>query len=129
MSNFQNLSVEQLRKAVSIKEEIERLQAQLDALAGGSMPATGRRLGRPPGRPAGRRMMSAAAKARIAAAQRARWAKLKGTNSDSTTSIATTGGKGRGRKKRVVDAATRARLAAVAKARWAKVKAAGKSAL
>jgi hypothetical protein len=64
--------------------------------------------------------MSAAAKARIAAAQRARWAKVKGRAAAPKKEV---------KKKRKVSAATKARLAAIAKARWAKVKAAGKSAL
>ena len=67
-----------------------------------------------------RRKMSAAAKARIAAGQRARWAKIKGTSHKAVTEVKT---------KRKVSAATKARLAAVARARWAKVKASGKSAL
>ena len=64
--------------------------------------------------------MSAAAKARIAAAQRARWAKVRKNNGSPETKI---------KKKRKVNSATRARLAAVARARWAKAKASGKSAL
>jgi hypothetical protein len=64
--------------------------------------------------------MSAAAKARIAAAQRARWAKVKGRAAAPEKEV---------KKKRRVSAATKARLAAIAKARWAKVKASGKSAL
>jgi hypothetical protein len=117
MTNLQNLTVEQLRKVVAIKEEIERLEAKLAKVGGGRGP------GRPPGSAAApavrrRRKMSAAAKARIAAGQRARWAKVKGLKAGKQV-----------KKKRKVNAATRARLAAVARARWAKVKASGKSAL
>jgi len=113
MINLQHLSVKQLLKVVAVKERIEKLEAKLAAIYGseGSDFA-------PAGRP--RRKMSAAAKARIAAAQRARWAKVKGRKGSATN---------RFKKKRKVSAATKARLAAVAKARWAKVKAAGKSAL
>lgn len=68
------LSVAQLNKAVRIKERIEALEAELTSLLGGSAsPATG-------GGEGGirrRRKMSAAAKAKIAAAQRARWAKVR----------------------------------------------------
>jgi len=118
MTNVQNLTVEQLRRVVAIKERIERLEAKLAKVGGG----------RGPGRPRGtaapvvhrRRKMSAAAKARIAAGQRARWAKVKGRDAAPDKIV---------KKKRKVDAATRARLAAVARARWAKVKAEGKSAL
>jgi hypothetical protein len=115
---LQNLTVEQLRKVVAIKEKIERLEAKLAKVGGG----------RGPGRPRGaaapvvrrRRKMSAAAKARIGAAQRARWAKVKGSKNAPAKVV---------KKKRKVNAATRARLAAIARARWAKVKAAGKSTL
>jgi hypothetical protein len=121
MTNLQNLTVEQLRRVVAIKEQIGHLEAVLDKISRG-----GSRRGRPPadgvarlGRPRGRRL-SAAAKARIAAGQRARWAKIKGRTAAPAN--------GRKRKRRV-SAATKARLAAVARARWAKAKAAGKSAL
>jgi hypothetical protein len=53
----------------SLDAQREKIQAAIDALGGG------KKLGRPPG--SGRRKMSAAAKAKIAAAQRARWAKWK----------------------------------------------------
>jgi hypothetical protein len=69
MIELQNLTVEQLRKAVSIKEEIERLQGEVAAIAKGlefSITAKGR----------GRKKMPRAGRAAIAAAQKARWAKI-----------------------------------------------------
>jgi hypothetical protein len=54
--------------------------------------------------------MSAAGRARIAAAQRARWAKVKGTKVVSITS----------RKRRRMSPAAIARIRAAQKARWAK---------
>ena len=60
----------------------------------------------------GRRTMSAAARARIAAAQRARWAKVKGQR--KVVAIA---------PKRRISAACLARIRAASKARWAKWKA------
>jgi hypothetical protein len=113
MTTLQNLSVSQLRKLAAIKEKIERLEAKLGSLIG-------ERAGRPPAAPK-RRVLSAVAKARIAAGQRRRWARLKGGAVSKAPAA-----NGRRRK---FSAATRARLAASAKARWAKVKAAGKSAL
>ena len=113
MTNLQQLTVKQLRKVVAIKERIEKLEAKLASITGDSASEAA-----PVSR--GRRKMSAAAKARIAAAQRARWAKVR--------SVSGTAGKAV-KKKRKVSAATKARLAAVAKARWAKVKASGKSSL
>jgi hypothetical protein len=63
------------------------------------------------------RNISAAGRARIAAAQRARWAKAKGeTTSGSPV-----------RKRRTMSATGRKKIAAAQRARWAKVKAAKKS--
>ena len=75
MSNS-NLSADQLRRAANIKDKIDGLQSELNRLLGtevsngrSSLVATnGRRK---------KRKMSAAAKAKIAAAQRARWAKVR----------------------------------------------------
>ena len=70
MSNYSNLTAQQLRKAADLKEKIVGLQQQLEAILGGSAPAA-------TGEKRKRRKMSAAARAKIAAAQRARWAKVK----------------------------------------------------
>lgn len=70
--------------------------------------------------PAGGGKMSASARARIAKAQRERWAKLKGKTG---TKAAPTF------KRRKMPASAKAKLAAIARARWAKVKAAGKKKL
>jgi DNA-binding PucR family transcriptional regulator len=77
--NITDISTTELRRALRVKEQIESLQKELNSLLGVS---TGGRRGRivsngvTPGRKT-RRRMSAAARARIAAAQRARWAKVK----------------------------------------------------
>jgi hypothetical protein len=63
--------------------------------------------------------MSAAGRARIAAAQKARWAKIKGAKPAPKAPA----------KKRTMSAAGRARISAAAKARWAKARAAGKKTL
>jgi hypothetical protein len=89
-----------LRQARTIQHQINRLQERLDLLVGGTSQA-GRR---------GKRRMSAAARARIAAAQRARWAKQRGSK--------TTGAK-RGKRKRRLTAAGRKKLSDMMKARWA----------
>jgi hypothetical protein len=101
-----NLSSKQLRRAATIKEKIDSLQSELDRLLGSSTPSVSN----------GRRTMSASARAKIAAAQKARWAKAKGKKTAKT-----------GRRK--MSAAARAKIAAAAKARWAKAKAAGKRSL
>ena len=112
--SLQNLSVAQLRKLVAIKEEIERLEAELESLSGGEPAAPKTRK---------KRRMSASARARIAAAQRARWAKVHAAAGKSGAV------KKKGRKRRKMSPAAKAKLAAIAKARWARVKAAGKSTL
>jgi hypothetical protein len=53
-----------LRQAISIKEKIDELETELAAIAGGEVAAAAK--------PRGRRGMSAAGRARIAAVQKAR---------------------------------------------------------
>lgn len=65
--------------------------------------------------------MSAAAKARIAAAQRARWAKVKAASNSKKSPVAMP-------KRRTMSAAARRKIAAAQRARWQKVKAAKKTA-
>jgi hypothetical protein len=74
-----NISASDLRRAATIKDEIDELQSELNKLLGGG---TGIGYGLIPERKArkkqsGKRKMSAAGRARIAAAARARWAKVK----------------------------------------------------
>jgi len=71
MLNMQlNVTAAQLRRAVKIKQRIERLEQELTRLLGSQ--ASGRLAA--VGRPAGTRVMSPEAKARIIAAQKKRWA-------------------------------------------------------
>jgi uncharacterized protein (DUF2225 family) len=67
-STLPALSPQQLRRAADIKEEILFLQKQLNRILGASGNAGVRRK---------RRRMSAAARAKIAAAARARWARIR----------------------------------------------------
>jgi len=110
------LSVEQLKRAIEIKEQIEDLQNALEEVLGGAVVTTGngrRRLGRRPGK--GRRKMSAAAKAAISAAQKARWAKKRGE---------TAPGKPAAERKKKLSPARLAALAKAREARWGKARAA-----
>ena len=72
--------------------------------------------------PVKRRKMSAAGRKAIAAAARARWAKIKAQKAGKVTVVAAKPAK----KKRTISAAARAAMAAGSKARWAKIKAAKK---
>ena len=87
-------------------QQVNALDSAIRALSG--LNSTG-------GSARGRRTMSAAARARIAAAQRARWAKVKGPR--KVVSIA---------PKRHISAAGLARIRAATRARWAKWRAAQK---
>jgi hypothetical protein len=103
-----NLSAQQLRQAATIKDQIDSLQTELDRLLGSSNGQAA---------PTGKRTMSASARARIGAAQKARWAKVKKEKKPAKT------------ERRKMSAAGRAKIAAAARARWAKAKAAGKKSL
>jgi hypothetical protein len=103
--NVINLSPKQLRRAANIQDKIAGLQKKLSQILGASDEAAPKRRGP--------RKMSASAKAKIAAAARARWAKVKGAKVKKA--------------KRKMSAAGRARIIAAQKARWAKVKAAKKA--
>ena len=82
-----NLSAAQFRRAADIQDKIETLQSELASILGGG--GTGvangaKRIGRPPGSgKKGKRTMSPAARARIAAAARLRWKKAKAAGRNS----------------------------------------------
>jgi hypothetical protein len=103
--------VQQLRKERDqAANVVESLNAALAALNGGSYERT-----------ATRRTISAAGRARIAAAQRARWAKARGDGAQKQNVVTMP-------KKKTMSAAARKKVAAAQKARWAKIKAAQKKA-
>ena len=116
MTNLIDLSSSQLRRLITLKEKIESLQSELASLTGGADETNGAVAG------IKRRKMSAAARARIAAGARARWARVKGKTPATAAKPAK---KKDGRS----SPAVRAKLAAAARARWKKAKAAGKSVL
>jgi len=70
--NIANLSPRQLRKAATIKEKIQSLQDELDSLLGAE-----RKESKEAPKTKRRNKMSAAGRAKIRAAQKARWAKIK----------------------------------------------------
>ena len=108
-----NLTSTQLRRAADIQDRIESLQSDLKRILGSAAPGAH---GTAPGK---RRRMSAAARAKISAAQKTRWAKQRGAGPKKSVA----------KPKRKMSAAVRKRLAELAKARWAKAKAAGRKAL
>jgi hypothetical protein len=76
MSSIANLSAKQLRRAAAIKDKIQSLENKLNHILGSLAKAT--TVAAPKRK---RRKMSAAGRAKIAAAQKARWAKVKAAKS------------------------------------------------
>ena len=95
-----------------LKKEHGRLTKELQGIS-----AALAAFGKTYGGGTGTRRLSAAARARIAAAQRARWAKVRAGGKGNVVTMP---------MKRKMSAAARKRIAAAQRARWAKVRAAKK---
>jgi hypothetical protein len=114
MNSIENISVQLLNKAIGLKTKIESLEKQLAQIFGSpTKPATH-------ASPKKRRTMSAAARAKISAAAKKRWAKVRGSRPTVSP---------KPKKKGGMSAAGRAKISAAAKARWKIAKAAGKKTL
>jgi hypothetical protein len=109
MSSINNLSVQQLRQAASLKEKIDALEKQLGQILGSTTKSAAVTAPKKKGG------MSAAGKARIIAAQKLRWAKVHAAQGKTAQPAKKKGG---------MSAAGRARIVAAQKLRWAKIKAA-----
>ena len=70
-SSIANLSAKQLRRAANIKDKIQSLEKKLEQILSSSIKPAAQAA------PKKRRKMSAAGRARISAAAKARWAKVK----------------------------------------------------
>jgi hypothetical protein len=109
MDNFVGIVRELRKERDQAQNTIERIDAALAALSNGSYAhAAGTR-----------NRLSAPARARIAAAQRARWARLRANGGKKHNVVSMP-------KKKIMSAAARKKIAAAQKLRWAKVKAAQK---
>jgi hypothetical protein len=97
-----------------LQKDVNRLNAAIKALGGSA--TTG------PSTTGKRPKLSAAGRARIAAAQRARWAKLRGQGGKAQKANVVS----MPAKRKTMSPAARKKIAAAQKARWAKVKAAQK---
>jgi hypothetical protein len=113
MNSIADLSVKQLRQVINLKVKIETLEKQLSKLAGSTPKPVAAKA------PKKKRKMSAAGKARIVAALKARWAKYKAAKRANKAAKPA-------KKKFTMSAAAKAKISAAAKARWAKIKAAKK---
>jgi hypothetical protein len=104
-----------------LKTEHDRLSKQMHGIAA-ALSAFGAAFGKAKATTV-RRKISDAGRARIADAQRRRWAKLKGSSGPTSTSAAIKNAV----KRRTISAAGRKRIAAAQRARWAKLKANSKA--
>lgn len=122
-------SIETFEQALNIKREILQLETRLESLFGGApQAATPRKSASSTeaggaGSSSGKRSMSPAARQRIAQAQRARWARLKGSPAQPPASSR----KVTSAKQSGISAAGRKRLSEMMKARWAARKKSAKS--
>jgi hypothetical protein len=96
-----HISLDSLEEALSIRRQMDTLEKRLSTLLGGSSPTAALTH-------KGKRRMSAQARAKIAAAMRARWAKRKGRTT-ATKAVKRKGG---------ITPAGRRRLSQLMKARW-----------
>jgi hypothetical protein len=105
-NSLSSLTTALLRRAADLKEKIEALNQELTSILGGSASVS-------PKAPKKKGGMSAAGRARVAAAQKARWAKVRAAKPAVKAPA----------RKNKMSAAARAKIAAAQKARWARVKA------
>jgi hypothetical protein len=99
-------STKALQEAISIRRQIDTLEKRLSSILGGSSTS--------PATQTGRRRMSTATRSKLAAAARARWAKIKAGTKKTPS-----------KKKGGITAAGRKRLSQLMKARWAARRRAG----
>jgi hypothetical protein len=110
MSSINDLSVQQLRQAANLKEQIEALEKELSQLLGAAAKPDAAKAPKKKGG------MSAAGRAKVAAAQKARWAKIRAAKPIVKAAKPA-------KKKFTMSASAKAKISAAAKARWAKIKA------
>lgn len=120
-------TLDELRRALHIRETMERLKAEMADILGEKIPMVARDAGNTVldlfgvgGQVKKTPRFSKAARARIAAAQKRRWARVKGATAKP---VATKPMAKARKKKSKMSAAGRAAIVAAQKARWAKVKA------
>ncbi len=127
--SFWDHPIDKLEEALNLKKQIHALQEKLSSMFGSDDDEVSEPKRRPGFAPAptkakpakaGRRTMSPEARERIAAAQRARWAKSKGTSNSSAASASSIKPAKKG--KRTMSPETKAKMAAAMKARWAAAK-------
>src|SRR5262249_19428936 len=101
LSNSMDISLKDLQEAISIRQQIDNLQQRLSSLLRGAPQ-------RPTGPTARGRYFSPATRAKLAAAARLRWARMRGTGAAAPA-----------RRKGQLTPAGRRKLSQLMKARWA----------
>jgi hypothetical protein len=112
------ISIDQLKRAIVVAEQIEALQAELNQILGGQPAPRSTASALTPTTDSRKGKRSPAVKARMAAAQKARWAAKRGAASEPVPVEKPK------KRKGGMSAAGRAAIIAAQKARWARVKAA-----
>jgi hypothetical protein len=119
MGNLSGIMQQLKKERDRVERELSGLNAAIAAFvnvySGKSKPAQGRK----------RRKMSVAARRKVAAAQRARWAKVRKESQPAAVGATKAGS---APVKRTLSASARRKLAAAQRARWAKLRAAQKKA-
>jgi hypothetical protein len=117
------LTSEKIERASQLVREMERIENELRSIFNGRAERSSGRTSVEEAEAVAetpkKRKMSPAARARIASAQRARWAKARSAAGKPASSTKTTAPKGV-KKKRMMSPEARARIAAAQKKRWAK---------
>ena len=132
MSQISTPSIDRLKRAVEVAEQIEKLQSELASILGDKQAAAPAPVAKAPkaakvvvSKPAGKgkRTMSPEARERIAAAQRARWAKSRGAVvAKPAASASAAAPKAKTGKRPPLSPEAREKIAAAARRRWAAVK-------
>jgi hypothetical protein len=109
-----DISVKALEEAVSLRRQIDNLERRLSSILGGAAPRPVSAAPRPAVSTQRGRYFSPSTRAKLSAAARARWARLKGGTKPTPT-----------KKKGALTAAGRRKLSELMKARWAARRKAG----
>ena len=135
MSQISTPSIDRLKRAVEVAEQIEKLQSELASILGDKQAVASAPVAKvakaakvakvaaskPAGK--GKRTMSPEARERIAAAQRARWAKSRGAVvAKPAASASAAAPKAKTGKRPPLSPEAREKIAAAARRRWAAVK-------
>jgi hypothetical protein len=125
-NSFWDHPIDKLEEALSLRKQIATLQQKLSGMFSSSESKPASSASAPRGRKGGKRTVSAEARARMAASQKARWAKRNqakggsgGSGGSSTSSPASGRGAQAPKRKGGITPEGRAKLAAAMKARWA----------